>query len=299
MAERLRVREILNRTNEVFLLHFGKMVAPALVAGFLSYWLGWSYGWLQRRLTNSVWHHAHGNVNAAIRGFVIPGVLLRLVLMGAQFIAWGVAFAVISGIVVSVRDGGSGSARGSFGSVIDEPGVLSLLWRLCWRLVISGYLVMMASGAIGYWFFKRIHVDLLTPRGRFFSEVFSLLVFGFIYLVFVRRFSLAVPLPIAAREVAIDPLIASRTVSRPWRVPIILSCLLVLGISELGDLHLPSMLLEPGMIRPTAMASYAVWILVSLVTSVLWAWLFVFLTQIAVESAPEVVPPPDSTPAPV
>jgi hypothetical protein len=70
----------------------------------------------------------------------------------------------------------------------------------------------------------------------------------------------------------------------------------VLGISNLGDLHLPSMLLGPGMIRPTLMASYAVWIFVSLVTSVPWAWLFVFLTQIAVVSPPEVVSVPEASP---
>jgi hypothetical protein len=210
MAQRLSVREILNRTNEVFFRDFGKLVAPALVAGFLSYWASWSMTWLQKRLTYAVWHHAHGNVDAAIRGVVIPGVALRLLLMGAEFIVWGDAFAAISRMVVSAKDGGAGPLGSAIGSVIDEPGMLSLLWRLCWRLVLSGYLVMMASGAIGFWFLTRLHVDLLTPRGRFSSELFSLLVFGFVYVVFARRFALAIPLPIAAGEVAIDPFPESR-----------------------------------------------------------------------------------------
>lgn len=300
MAERLRVREILNRTNEVFFRHFGKMLAPALVAGFFSYWAGWSYSWLQKRLTYAVWRHAHGNVNAAIRGVVIPGVALRLLLMGAELMAWGAAFAAISRMVVSTRDGEGGSLSSAFGSVVNEPGMLSLLWRLCWRLVFSGYLVMMASGAAGYWVFEqRLDVDLLTPRGRFGSEIFSLLVFGFVYVVFARRFTLAIPLPIAAGEIALDPFIASKEASRLWRAPIIVSCLVVLGISNLGDLHVPSMLMGPGMIRPTVMASYGVWIFVSLVTSMPWAWLFVFLTEIAMASTPEVVPGEEATPVPV
>jgi hypothetical protein len=219
--------------------------------------------------------------------------------MGAEFMAWGAAFAALSWIVVSLKDGGSSSVGSAFGSVIHEPGMLSLLWRLCWRLVISGYLVMMASGAAGYWVFKWLHVDLVTPSGKFLSEIFSLLVFGFVYVVFVRRFTLAIPLPIAAGDVAIDPFPASGAASRPWRVPIIVSCLLVLGISNVGDSHLPPMLLEPGMIRPTVIASYGVWIFVSLVTSVPWAWLFVFLTEMAMASTPEVVPLAEAMPVPV
>ena len=78
-----------------------------------------------------------------------------------------------------------------------------------------------------------------------------------------------------------------------------MSCLLVLAISNLGDLHLPPMLLGPGLIRSTVMASYAVWIFASLVTSVPWAWLFVFLTQIAIVSPPEVVPVVEAMQAPV
>ncbi len=299
MVERVRAREILNRTNEMFFRHFGKLVPPALLAGFIGYWAGWSNGWLQKRLSYVVWRHAHGNVNAAIRGVVIPGVALRLVAMGAEFIVWGAAFAAISSMVVSLNEGGPGSLSSASRSVIDEPGMLSLLWRLCGWFVIPGYLVMMASGAIGLWFFTRLHVDLLTPRGRFCSEIFSLLVFGFVYAVFVRRFTLAIPLPLTADEAPIDPFLASRAASRPWRVPIIISCLLVLTISNLGDLHLPPMLLGPGLIRSTVMASYAVWILVSLATGVPWAWLFVFLTQIAIVSPPEVIPVVEATPVPV
>jgi hypothetical protein len=58
------------------------------------------------------------------------------------------------------------------------------------------------------------------------------------------------------------------------------------------------MLLEPGMIRPTVIASYGVWIFVSLVTSVPWAWLFVFLTEMAMASTPEVVPLAEAMPVP-
>jgi hypothetical protein len=299
MAERLGVREILNQANEDSFQHFGKLVAPALVAGFLSYWVSWSNSWLQQRLSYAVWHHAHGNVNAAIRGVVLPGVVLRLVMMGAEFMVWGAAFAVISAVVISAKDGESGSLSSAFRSVVNETGMLSLLWRLCWRLVLSGYLVMIASGAIGYWFLTRLHINLLTPRGRFCSEIFSLLVFGFVYVVFVRRFTLAIPLPLATGEASIDPFPASRTASLPWRVPIIVSCLLVLAISNLGDLHLPSMLLGPELIRPSVTASYAIWVLVSLVTSVPWAWLFVFLTRVAIVSAPELVPVAEASPAPL
>ena len=176
-------REILNRTNEMFFRHFWKLVAPALLAGFLGYWVGWSNGWLQKRLSYVVWRHAHGNANAAIRGVVIPGVALRLVVMGAEFMVWGAAFAAISSMVVSLNDGGPGSLRSAFRSVSDEPGMLSLLWRLCGWLVISGYLVLIASGAIGFWFFTRLQVDLLTPRGRFCSEIFR-----FLFLVLFTRF---------------------------------------------------------------------------------------------------------------
>jgi hypothetical protein len=47
------------------------------------------------------------------------------------------------------------------------------------------------------------------------------------------------------------------------------------------------MIMSPGLIRPTVLASYFVRILVALVTSILWAWLFVFLTEIAIAGAPD------------
>lgn len=92
--------------------------------------------------------------------------------------------------------------------------------------------------------------------------------------------------PIVAGDRPVDPFRDSAQASKPWRATIVVSCLLIWGVSQLVDLHLPSVLLGPGGIRPSVDASYTVYAAVSLATSVMWAWLFAFLTEIAIVSVP-------------
>jgi hypothetical protein len=294
MEEQASIREILNRTNEVLSRRFGSIAMPALVAGFTSYWLAWGSSRIQHRLAYLLWRGAHGNVDAAIRSVVIPGAALRLLSLAATALVWSVAFAAVSYIVIADRRGVDVSPGQACAGCASEPGWASLLWKLCWRMAIPGFLLMtIVAAPVGYWLLKSMHVPFETAAGKLESEGLSLLLFGIPYLLYVRRLTLAIPLPIVAGESPIDPLRASAQASKPWRTAIIVACLLVWEISNLIDLHLAPMLLAPALIRPTVAASYAVWIFVSLATSLLWAWLFVFLTEIAMaegradEGAPE------------
>ena len=254
MNERTSTREILNRTNEVFLLHPGKIVAPALVAGFLGYWVSWSNGWLEGRLAYAIWRNAHGNINAATRGVVIPGIAVRLLLLALTFLIWATAFAIVARMLVSSRKSGEFSLGYACRDLTHEAGWPSLLLRLCWRLVIPGYLLMMISAPVVYWAMTILHLSIRTVAGRMFSEMFSLVVFGFLYLLYAHRFALAIPLPLVAGDRPVDPFAASASASKKWRATIIVSCLLVWAVSSLGDLHLPRMLLKPGLVQPTVLA---------------------------------------------
>ncbi|MGB7135689.1 MAG: hypothetical protein WBD46_10415 [Acidobacteriaceae bacterium] len=287
MDERTTTREILNRTNEVLLRRFGRIAIPALVAGFLSYWLAWGFSRVQHWLAYALWRDAHGNVDAAIRAAVIPGAVLRLVSLAVTVLLWSVAFAAVSQVVIADRQGEDASPGHAYARLASEPGWASLLWRLCWRLAIPGFLLMtIVAGPVGYWLLKSMHVPFDTAAGRLESEILSVLLFGIPYLLYVRHLTLAIPLPVVAGESPIDPLRASAEASKPWRTAIIVACLLVLGSSNLADLHLAPMLLRPELIQPTMTASYLVWIFVSLASSLLWAWLFVFLTEIAMAESP-------------
>jgi hypothetical protein len=262
--------------------------------------MGWGYSWLQHQLVFALWRHAHGNVNSAVQRVLIPGLALRFLSVAVTFLLWAAGFAAISQMVISFRHGEGISPSRAYGRLVSQPGWGSLLWGLCWRLVIPGFLLMtLVAGPVGYWILTWMHIAAGTPTRRFESEILSLLLFGTPYLLYVRRFTLAVPLPIVAGDAPIDPLRASAQTSRRWRAVIIGACLVVLGLSNLGDAHLSAMLMAPGFIRPTVIASYAVWIFVSLATSLLWAWLFVFLTEIAIAEGggEEVEPPASPSPA--
>lgn len=201
--------------------------------------------------------------------------------MAVTILLWGVTFAAVSQMVIAYRRGERVSLVKACERVATETGWASLLWRLCGRLVVPGFLLMTIGGAAVYWLMKTMHVPFETSAGKLESELLSLLLLGIPYLLYVRRFTLSIPLAIAAEDAPIDPLSASAGATRVWRTPIVVTCLTIWGISNLADLHLPAMLLGPGLIRPTVISSYAVWILVSLATSLFWVWLFVFLTEIA------------------
>lgn len=297
MNERTPTREILNRTNEVFFGHFSKLAAPALVAGFLSYWAIYGGRWLEHLAVSVLGGLFHGAPRALVMVVIIPvGVVRVFAVWGIQLVLWGLAFAAVSQMVVGSGAGGEVMPGNAFRALARQPGWLTLLQRLFWRLAVPGYVFSVVSGVFTFWADPWVQAHAWMPgvyhfeesQTRFVLQVFVFLLFGLSYLIYARRLTLAIPTPVAAGDEPVDPFIVSARVSQPWRGPIISACLAVWMISGLGDLYLPPILLGPGLIRPTVLASYAVWILVALVTSLPWAWLFVFLTEIAMDAEPTV-----------
>lgn len=219
--------------------------------------------------------------------------------LGRGCLSVGIPFAILAQLVVDSRTEGGLSLGRACGRVAGQPGWGSLLWRLYWRLALPGYLLTMAIGGIGYWVLTSLGVDFRSAEGRFLSESLGLVLGNLVFLLYAYRFALAIPLPVVAGDQPVDPLLASSSAGKRWRVPIIVSCFVAWGISDLADLHGPAMLLAPGLIRPSMVASCLVYISIALTTSLPWAWLFVFLTEVAAASAPELVIPAPLEPAPI
>lgn len=293
MNERTSTREILNRTHEVFFRHFGKLVAPALIAGFLSYWANYAGRRMEHLIVGTLGGLFHGEPRALVMVIIIPvGVARVFVVWGVQLTLWGLAFAAVSQMVVSSGTAREVSPGNAVRTLVREPGWPALLQRLFWRLAVPGYVISVVSGVAGSWAYPWAAAHTWMPRvyhldesqAQFAAQVFLFLLFGLIYLIYARRFLLAIPCPIAAGDEPVDPFIMSAQASRPWRVAIIGFCLVVWMTSGLGDSSLPLRLLGPGMIRPSLISILGVQLGISLLTSVPWAWLFVFLTEIAIDA---------------
>jgi hypothetical protein len=299
MHERPTAREILNRTNEVFLQNFGRIVAPALLAGLLDYWTSVGYSRIGHRIDYALFHHFRGDTIVAVRAVILPGILLRLSMYAANTLFWGVAFAVIAQIVAASTTHESNQVPSGVRRLLQEPGWISLLWRLYLRLAIPGYLALMASTGSAAWLTQLFHLNLALPRAQFQLELLVLILFGAVYMWYARRYTLSIPLPIVVRDAPIDPLSASAAASRRWRAPIIMSTFAVLFISNLCDYHLPRLFLASTSARPDLLGTYLIWMSVSLATSVLWAWLFTFLTEIALIAGPAVTAISDGASGPL
>lgn len=264
----------------------------------LDYWASVGCSRIGHWIDYTLCRHFHGNTAAAVRAVILPGILLRLALYAAFSLFWGAAFVVIAQIVAGSVTQESSQRPSGYRWLLREPGWLSLLWRLYLRLAIPGYLALVLSTALAAWLVRIFHLNLALPRAQFQLESLVLIFFVAVYMWYARRYTLAIPLPIAVGDAPIDPLDASAAVSRRWRGLIIMSTFVVLFLSNLCDYDLPRLFMASAGARPDVLGAYLIWMSVSLATSVLWAWLFVLLTEIALIEGPGVIAVPDGSRGP-
>ena len=275
------IRLILRETNELFQKHFGRLIAPALIAAFAEYWANLGFASVQHRLSHAFATMWLANRSAASLLLAAPVGIARLFAQWAvQWLLWGIAFAATVNIITAIQGGRDSRLPIALRSAAYQRGLPSLLIRLYWRLTLSGYLLMIASAGLGVLIYKFTGPNAFPPQHRILLEVLLFPVLYPPYLLYAARFSLAIPALAISPEAETDPLRASIEKYRSWRAPILIACFTVIVLSAICDQYLPVFISSLSTQKLPYVASRTIWMLVSLATSLLWVWLFVFLTRL-------------------
>jgi hypothetical protein len=293
------IRPVLRRSIEVFRNNWLLFLVPIFIIAFAELWSNIGFSHLRHSLTVSFWRHywvGLRNPKLATLEVVPLGIAIQISIWFVQFYLWAFAFAAIAVLVLAqTQQYGITMSRAYF-RALSLDGLPALLWRMFWRLAIAGYSATVVLGLLGYVLFKFFpsvwHASFAGTSGQSIITGFGLLIF-IPFFMYAYQFSLAIPCLAYQPGNAYTALADSIHRSRFWGWKIWLACYGVAVVSGEIDRLLPAYVYSLSTLPLPSLTKTLIATMISSATGLLWAWLFVFLTLLAIAETPvqpEVVP---------
>jgi hypothetical protein len=294
--ERQPLRPKLREATGIFWHYAARLAVPILVVTVIEYCVNLQTAHLQR------WTFAHFaksapanlRVTAIEAGVVV--LLIRLLTWAISLVLWATAFGVVASLMNQARKQKPLDLGSAYREVLTRTGLPTLLLRLYWQFSFLALIVGTISSllTLGMTYLSQF----LERRFMFFLTDFQLralivtLIIGFLYILYVYRFSLAVPLLLNSSQTAtIDPLMESVERTYPYRWPIVGLSLAVAAAATEIDRYLPQKVWSTWSFA-SPWPYYAGTILIFFLTGLLYLWIFIFFCVLArdpgtVEALPE------------